>query len=87
MFVFLHGTQTRLWAPIRVSSADVVHRASGVLSLIVGETGGYFKAVHDGAATLTSVRSPCRPVSSGQPGFASTCTALSVFRVTLVITG
>lgn len=59
IFVFLHGQTAELWTAIQVSSAAVERRPSGVMSLVRGETGGFFEAVGPGAATLTSFEPRC----------------------------
>ncbi len=80
VLVFLHGTLARKWAPIQPSSGVLVARPSGMMSLVVGVTGGFFRALHPGTATLTSVRSPCRAFGAG-------CPAGSSFRVTVLVSG
>src|SRR5215472_18700725 len=78
MFVFLHGTQSRRWAPLHSSSGALVVKPSGMMSLAVGVTGGYFVAMRAGTATLTSVRSPCHVGGSG-------CPAGTSFKVTVLV--
>jgi hypothetical protein len=56
IFVFLHGKPARMWSPILSSSASVQRRPSGVMSLALGVTGGYFVASGKGRATLSSHR-------------------------------
>jgi hypothetical protein len=77
VFVFLHGSLARKWAPITPSSGAVAARPSGMMSLTVGATGGFFLAMRPGMARLTSVRSPCRSAGSGcPPGTSFTVTVL-----------
>jgi hypothetical protein len=83
IFVFLHELTPVLWAPIQSSSAAVEHRPSGVMSLIRGETGGFFVAAKVGTANLTSFEPRCR--SGPHPGVhtRARCTAPLRFSVTV----
>jgi hypothetical protein len=80
IYVFLHGTQARRWAPIRPSSAALVPIPSGVFTLMIGETGGFFKAAKPGIATLASTRSPCLQKHA-------LCSRPATFRLTIKISG
>ncbi len=82
-YVFLHGTAAQPWGPITPSTGAVQHRASGVMSLAIGVTGGFFQATRLGTVTLTSYRKPC----SGPAGGASQCGPKNVFKVTFVVHG
>lgn len=79
MFVFLHSSPSHLWSPIRASSAALQPRPSGVFSLALGVTGGYFLAARLGQASLTSHRAACH---AGQKQCSPTA-----FRVTVLIRG
>ena len=78
--VFLHGTRLHRWQPIRTTSAALVHVPSGVLALMIGVTGGFFRAALAGTADLISNRDPCL-------GYRAMCTRDAVFRVTVVVSG
>ena len=66
IYVFLHSghTQAHLWRGIHSSSGALEGRASGMMTLARGVTGGYFGAARPGTATLTSTRSPCQAAGS-----------------------
>jgi hypothetical protein len=84
MFVFLHGTPSRMWSHVKASSGALQPRPSGVFSLARGVTGAYYLAARLGHATLESSRLLCHPAASaGQ----ATCGAESLFRVTILIRG
>lgn len=78
ILVFLRGTLTRKWAPIHPGSGAIAPRPSGMMSLAIGVTGGFFRALHPGEATLTSVRSPCHAAGTGCPPGSS-------FKVTVLV--
>ncbi|MHB1593158.1 MAG: hypothetical protein ACYCO9_22280 [Streptosporangiaceae bacterium] len=82
-YVFLHGTAAQPWGAITPSTGAVQHRASGVMTLALGVTGGFFQATRLGTVTLTSYRKPC----SGPAGGASQCGPKNVFKVTFVVHG
>ena len=87
-YVFLHGTSTHLWGPIQPDSSVLARRASGVMELAIGFTGGFFQASRLGTATLTSVRTPC--VAKPEAAVASSgrhCSAATLFKVTIVVRG
>ncbi len=77
ILVFLRGTLAHKWAPIQPSSGAIAPRPSGLMSLAIGVTGGFFRALHPGKATLTSVRDPCHAAGAGcPPGTSFTVTVL-----------
>jgi hypothetical protein len=79
LFVFLGGTQARMWTPIRSDSGALTPEPNGALALAVGVTGAFFAAAHHGIARVTSMRSAChRGASAG-------CGTSSVFHVTVVV--
>jgi hypothetical protein len=80
VFIVLHGTPSRMWAPIRSSSAVLQPRPNGRLALVRGVTGAYFVATRFGTVRLTSSRVPCRPGGVR-------CNAQSFFRVNLLVHG
>lgn len=87
-YVFLHGSLTSKWAPIHPSSAAVSSLPSGMMTLAVGVTGGYFEAKRTGTVTLTSVRMPCvKPGLGPEPTGAVKCPTGGHFKVTLLIRG
>lgn len=90
IYVFLHGTRANPWGPITPSSPGLRRRASGVMTLPVGVTGGYFQAASLGTVKLTSVRRAC-PSPSGSPAtpgsVAPVCGAERLFAVTFVVRG
>jgi hypothetical protein len=78
--VYLAGTPSRMWAPIRSDSRALVPVGYGHLSLPVGVTGASFAAVHDGVVHLGS----SRPVCASGPVH---CNALIAFQVTIKVGG
>ena len=85
MFVFLHSGYSNLWSRIRVSSAALQPRPSGVMSLARGVTGASFLASKLGQATLESHRAPCHPAA--MPSNQGACRGPTAFRVTVRILG
>ncbi|HVB44583.1 MAG TPA: hypothetical protein VNF47_18045 [Streptosporangiaceae bacterium] len=87
IFVFLHGTPAVQWTRIQPSSSVLAPKASGVMMLMRGVTGGFFVTAKLGTATLTSTKPPCQASSgSARPGM-SHCTVQTVFRVTVLVLG
>lgn len=84
-YVFLHGTVTSPWGPITPSADVVRHKASGVMSLARGVTGGFFQASKLGTVGLTAYRKPCAGPTSGTA--APQCSPKNVFKVTIVVRG
>lgn len=76
VLIFLRGTPTLRWAPIRVSSTALQPRANGRLMLALGVTGASYTAVHPGTAIITSYRPACSgsipPGSGGSSGSVPT---------------
>jgi len=86
VLIYLRGTATHKWGPLKSSSAVLVPSANGHLSLALGVTGGYFVAARPGSAVITSARSRCgpavRPTVPATSGKAS-CGSIELFRVTI----
>jgi hypothetical protein len=80
IYVFLHGSQSRRWAPIEATSPVLTRVPSGVLTLMIGVTGGFFQAKKTGTAELTSTRAPCLQKHA-------LCSRQSSFRVTVQVSG
>lgn len=87
VFVFLHGTPTHAWTHIQPSSAGLAPRASGVMMLARGVTGGYFVATRLGTVTLTSTRTPCLVAEKSVSPGGLHCTPGTLFRVTFLVRG
>lgn len=83
IFVALHGTPHELWAAVTSSSAALQPRPDGALSLPIGETGAFFKAVAPGTAKLTSTLRPC-PAKPPSRAVAK-CVKLVKFSVTIKV--
>ena len=85
IFIALHGTPHVLWAAVTSSSAALQARPNGALSLPVGVTGAFFKAVAPGTAKLTSTLRPCpaKPPSRA----VVHCVKLIRFVVTIKVPG
>jgi hypothetical protein len=87
--VYLRGTLSDKWGPIRSSSAVLAPKADPHLTLQVGMTGAALEAIHPGVATISSVRYPCRASASASvatPSAAATqCGTASDFRITLTV--
>ncbi len=84
--VILHSTQKDLWlVPL---ASDSVLRAvpNGMLSLVVGATGVFYRADRPGRAVVTSVRPPCQaaanPAGTSYP--VGSCTPDDRFTVTII---
>lgn len=87
-FVFLHGSLASKWGPIHPSSAAVSPLPSGVMSLAVGVTGGYFEAKRTGTVLMTSIKMPCvKPGLGPEPAGSVKCLTGGHFKVTLLIRG
>lgn len=85
--VYLQGTPTRRWAPIRSTSAALTPVANGRLMLKLGVTGAFFKAVHPGVATVISSLPSCEAQrGSFTPGTGPRCRMGTVFHLKLVVT-
>jgi len=87
VLIFLHGTATARWSPLKSSSAALVPSANGHLMLALGVTGGFFVAARSGSAVISSARSRCGssavpPTGPATPGKAS-CGPAELFRVTV----
>jgi hypothetical protein len=68
--VFLKGTPTRKWEPIRASSAVLKPTANGELALALGVTGASFMAAKAGTAVISSAQPACSrgvPPANGSP--------------------
>jgi hypothetical protein len=83
IFVALHGTPHELWSTVTSSSAALQARPNGALSLPVGVTGAFFKAVAPGTAKLTSTLRPC-PAKPPSRTVAH-CVKLIKFAVTIKV--
>jgi hypothetical protein len=87
VLIFLHGTATARWSPLKSSSAALVPSANGHLMLALGVTGGFFVAAKPGSAVISSARSRCGPsavppTAPATSGKAS-CGSIELFRVTI----
>ena len=85
VLIYLRGTPALKWAALKSSSAVLVPRANGHLTLALGVTGGYFVAAQPGVAAITSSRSSCHPGASASPsaGHGTMCGMTETFRVTV----
>jgi hypothetical protein len=87
VLIYLRGTETARWGPLKSSSAALVPSANGHLALALGVTGGYFVAAQPGSAVISSARSRCEssavpptvPTTSGK----ASCGSIELFRVTI----
>lgn len=85
--IFLQGTPTRRWEPIRTTSPALVPAANGRLMLKLGVTGAYFRAVHPGVATVVSSLPSCESQHGGTfPSTGPRCRMGTVFHLKLVVT-
>lgn len=91
VLVILRGSPGGTWAPVRASSAALVPRANGHLTLARWVTGAAFAAARPGTAVLSSMRPVCRgSVPVGAPPSLSparACAAEQAFRATVVVIG
>lgn len=71
-------------------STAMVPRADGHMMLMLGVTGGYFVADHQGVAVITATCSPCGP-RAAPTGPATShkmlCGDIQTFRVTVTVVG
>jgi hypothetical protein len=86
--VFLRGTPSSKWMPVRATSAVLTPRTDPRMMLQDGVTGAAFAAARPGLATITSARYRC-PVdgpaaTSAAAALATHCGTKTTFRVTLV---
>ena len=79
VWVWLRGTPAAKWTPIHADSGALVPAPDGRLALMVGVTAAAFTAAHPGVVHITSVRRGCATGSTAH------CSAVTKFRVTLVI--
>jgi hypothetical protein len=82
--VFLHGTADRRWMPIQVQGTAVTGAPSGVGTLAIGVTGGFFVAKGPGTVRLTSARPACPGQTTGGGASAGPC-APQEFTMTVVV--
>jgi hypothetical protein len=89
VLIYLKGTPGFRWAALKSSSAALVPRANGHLTLALGVTGGYFVAAQPGLAAVTSSRSACHPGVPASPsaGPGKQCGKVESFRVTVRVAG
>ena len=91
VLVILRGSPGSIWAPVHASSAVLVPRANGHLTLARWVTGAAFAAVRPGTAVLSSMRPVCRgsvPVGAGSSSPpAMACATELAFRAAVVVTG
>lgn len=90
LFVYLRGTPTQMWKPIRSSSESLKPSANGRLALMMGETAASFVAATPGTAVISSTRALCSSSpSSGtmSPGGVAQCGVIESYRVTVVVQG
>jgi hypothetical protein len=78
VMVYLQGSPSRMWAPIRSDSSALRPAPSGRLMLVRGVTGAAFTAARPGIAHITSARPAC-------VGTPVRCDALMAFQVTVDI--
>ena len=89
VFVYLRGTPSQMWKPIRASSDVLRPAASGRMALMLGETGASFMATAPGTATISSTRGLCTSPSPGgmsAGGGTEQCGVIENFRVTVNVT-
>lgn len=88
LFVYLQGTPTQMWKPIRASSGVLKPAANGRLTLMRGETAASFVAAAPGMAIISSTRPLCKPASGTMsPGGVAQCGVIQSYRVTVVVSG
>ncbi|HLX51442.1 MAG TPA: hypothetical protein VKS82_24205 [Streptosporangiaceae bacterium] len=88
LFVFLRGTPTQMWKPIRSSSESLKPAANGRLALMLGETAASFVAATPGTAVISSTRALCSSSSgSPTPAGVAQCGVIQSYRVTVVVQG
>lgn len=80
--IILHSTQKDLWLVPLASNRDLKPVPSGILSLVAGATGEFFKADRPGRTVVTSVRPPCRATNSQQ---VKSCAPKDRFTVTIIV--
>lgn len=89
--VFLHGSQSRKWSQIRAASAVLRPVPNGSLTLMIGVTGAFFRAVRPGVTTVTSSLPSCPATASATPSPTPSagprCRMGTVFHVTVVVRG
>lgn len=83
--VLLHGSADRRWAPLGAGLPELVGSPNGEGTLVVGVTGGFYKAASPGTVRLTSQRPACpgQVTGGGSPG-PGPCAAQE-FTLTVVV--
>lgn len=90
VMIYLKGTRALPWSPLKSHSTAMVPRANGHMMLMLGVTGGYFVADHQGVAVITSSRNPCGPrVAPTGPttSHKMLCGVVETFQVTVTVVG
>ncbi len=84
--IILHSTQKDLWLVPLASNSVLEGVPNGMLSLVVGATGAFYKAARPGRAVVTSVRPPCQaatnPAGTSYP--VRSCPPKDRFTVTII---
>lgn len=81
--VYLHGSATQMWSPIRTSGSALTPAASGKNTLMIGVTGASYVARSAGTTELTSMRGPCATPSTASP--TPSCRPAESFVVTVTV--
>lgn len=87
--VFLRGTQTSRWSPIRASNSVLKPHANGRMMVPLGVTGASFLAVRPGTVDLSSFRLVCGPSTPPNADAQSgnlECGVILAFRATVKVT-
>jgi hypothetical protein len=90
VLIYLRGTRALPWSPLKSHSTAMIPRANGHMMLMLGVTGGYFVADHQGVAVISSSRDPCGPrVAPTGPttSHKMLCGDIQTFRVTVTVVG
>ncbi len=90
VLIYLKGSQALPWSHPTSHSTAMVPRANGHMMLMLGVTGGYFVADHQGVAVITATRSPCgaRVAPTGPTtSHKMLCADIQTFRVTVTVVG
>lgn len=83
--IILHSTESDRWRVPLASDSVLKPTPSGMLSLVAGATGEFYKAVRPGRAVVTSIRPPCRAASSSTTSYpVKSCAPHDRFTVTII---
>jgi hypothetical protein len=90
VLIYLRGSQAVPWSHLKSHSTAMVPRANGHMMLMLGVTGGYFVAAHQGVAVISSSRNPCGPRTAPTGPTTShkmMCGVAETFQVTVTVVG